>query len=630
MIESRNPFRMLTSEQIESDVIFLRLFAPGALNILPKEDLWNKVHIIRSSPGGGKTSILRLFSPGTLSTLYDHRSSNNEFSDLYQNVKSLNALDEDGPKVLGIMLSCSKNYDLLEDLDFDIAHKKMLFNSLLDSRIILAALRAILELKRLEYPKDIERISINLPDSFDLPIGFPSKPDGIDLYRWASDKEKYICKTIDSFDAVDLQSFIGQDNLISPFILNPNFLLCDGKPIVPHVIIMLDDCHRLTRTQRAQLLSIIDQRPPIGIWISERLEALQENELLSIGAMPERDVIYIDLENLWGSSRSKFEKVAFSIADKRAQFASNVDIQSFGANLHEEIEIGYEADIQKAISKISTRIIEKAKDSRKHSEWISTLKKSEETPIKRAISWRALEILMERDGQKNLSDFLPDLELSLDERELIGLEDSSVRSASELMLSTEFEFPYYYGMARLAAIASSNIEQFLWLSGNLFEEIISSHLVSPGSRLSTKRQEEIIRDSLKKRWNKIPYRVKNGREVMKLIESIGKFARQETMKQNAPYAPGVTGIAISRADAEKLEQKEGKNNELSLIISECIAHRLLEARPNIKCKDKYWLVLYLNRTLCVQFGLPLQYGGWKEKRLQELIEWVKKGYVTKK
>jgi hypothetical protein len=621
---------MLTSEQIESEVIFLRLFAPGVLTILPKEDLWNKVHIIRSSPGGGKTSILRLFSPGTLLTLYDHRSSNNEFSDLYQNIKSLNALDKDGPKVLGIMLSCTKNYDLLEDLDFDIAHKKMLFNSLLDSRIILAALRGILELKRLEYPKDIERISINLPADFNLPLGFPPEPNGVDLYRWASGVEKDICKTIDSFDTVDMQTFIGQDNLISPFILNPKFLLCDEKPIVPHVLIMLDDCHKLTRTQRTQLLSIIDQRPPIGIWISERLEALQQNELLSPGSMPERDVIYIDLENLWGSSKSKFEKIALSIADKRAQFAAHVDIQSFSAQLQEELEIGYKADIQNAISKISTRIIEKAKDSRKHSEWISTLNKSEETPIKRAISWRALEILMERDGQKNLSDFLPDLELSSDERELIGLEDASVRSAAELMLSTEFKFPYYYGEARLAAIASSNIEQFLWLSGNLFEEIISSYLVSPGSRLSTKRQEGIIKNSLKERWNKIPYRVKNGREVMKLIESIGKFAQQETMKPNAPYAPGVTGIGISRADVDKLEQSEGENNELGLILSECIAHRLLEARPNIKCKDKYWLVLYLNRTLCAQFGLPLQYGGWKEKRLHELMIWAKKGYTTKK
>lgn len=620
---------MLTSEQIESDAIFLRLFAPGVLTIFPKEDLWNRVHIIRSSPGGGKTSLLRLFTPGTLLTLYDHRSSGKEFSDLYQNMKSLNALGDDGPKVLGVMLSCSKNYDLLEDLDLDLAHKKRLFFSLLDSRIILAALRGILDLKRLEYPEDIGRITLELHQKFDLPSGFPTHPNGKEIYRWASNIERSIYKSIDSLGPINLENSVGQDNLISPFILNPKYILCDGEPLVPHVLIMLDDCQKLTLNQRAQLLSMIDQRPPVGIWISERLEALQEYEILSIGAKPERDIIYVDLEDQWESSRSKFEKMALSIADKRAQFAANVDIQSFSAHLQEEPDEKCQANSEKAIEKISSRIIEKAKESRRHREWISYLERSEETPVRKAILWRTLEILLERDGQKNLSDFLPELELYQD-KGLDGINDASIKSAGEVMLASEFKLPFYYGTNRLAAIGSSNIEQFLWLAGNLFEEIISAYLVNPGFRLSAKRQEEIIKESLKKRWEKIPYRMKYGRDVMRFINSIGTFAHLETMKPNAPYAPGVTGIAISMDDRKRLINSGTDFNKLRLILSECLAHRLLEAKPNTKCKDKFWLVLYLNRSLCVQFGLPLQYGGWREKRLNELSDWAEKGFAQRK
>jgi hypothetical protein len=72
---------MQTSEQIELDVDFLHLFSYEALDLLSKEDLWNRVHIFQSTPGGGKTSLLRLFTPGALLTLLAHRGAE-EFKEL--------------------------------------------------------------------------------------------------------------------------------------------------------------------------------------------------------------------------------------------------------------------------------------------------------------------------------------------------------------------------------------------------------------------------------------------------------------------------------------------------------------------------------------------------------------------
>ena len=61
----RNPFLMRASERIESDVNFLRLYSPIVLDSLIEKNsndtLWNNVIFIRSSPGGGKTSLLRVF-----------------------------------------------------------------------------------------------------------------------------------------------------------------------------------------------------------------------------------------------------------------------------------------------------------------------------------------------------------------------------------------------------------------------------------------------------------------------------------------------------------------------------------------------------------------------------------------
>jgi hypothetical protein len=58
----------------------------------------------------------------------------------------------------------------------------------------------------------------------------------------------------------------------------------------------------------------------------------------------------------------------------------------------------------------------------------------------------------------------------------------------------------------------------------------------------------------------------------------------------------------------------------------CIAHNLLEVRLDHGQGGQNWMLMYLNRMLCVQFGLPLQYGGWREKSLKDMVLWFKKGF----
>ena len=631
MKEPRNPFRMQTSEQIESDVDFLRLFSYGALDLLSKEDLWNRVHVILSSPGGGKTSLLRLFTPGALLTLHAHRGAD-DFKELYVKMKELGAIMDDGPKVLGVLLSCSKNYDLLEDLNFDEQHKRRLLYSLLDSRIILTALRGIIDLKRLEYPADLDKISFKAPEAISLPQGLPRQCNGRELFNWASNVERAVYEAIDSFEPINTGSLVGYGNLVSPFMLKSDNLLCDNQPVTPHVLIMLDDCHKLTQNQRSSLISIIDERPPVGVWIAERLEALSKEELLSSGAESERDVVYIDLEKEWRSRGDRFMKTALHIADRRAQFAK-VETPSFSACLQDVLDNPiWSEKIENAIDTISERIRNRVGGAKRYKEWINSRETFNGDPLDRAIRWRSLEIILERDlrnRQKKLSDFAQEIDFTYDREDLEKQEGSDVKAAAGLFLSREFGFPYYFTDRRLVSMASSNIEQFIWLGASLFEEIISARLIDPNALLSPERQEDIIKKTIEKRWEQIPYTIRNGRDVMKFLEAIGKMAFLETTKPNAPYAPGVTGIAISMRARETLIQDK-KYSRLCSILFECIAHNLLEPIMDYKLKGGRWMVLYLNRMLCVRFGLPLQYGGFREKTLSELSEWMERGFIPKR
>ena len=80
-------------------------------------------------------------------------------------------------------------------------------------------------------------------------------------------------------------------------------------------------------------------------------------------------------------------------------------------------------------------------------------------------------------------------------------------------------------------------------------------------------------------------------------------------------------------DRERIRKamRESSDERLRLlgeVVASCISHNLLEVHLNQKCKGRYWMVLYLNRMLCVHFGLPLQYGGWRERGLQDLAQWL--------
>jgi hypothetical protein len=68
---------------------------------------------------------------------------------------------------------------------------------------------------------------------------------------------------------------------------------------------------------------------------------------------------------------------------------------------------------------------------------------------------------------------------------------------------------------------------------------------------------------------------------------------------------------------------------LAEVLAAAIANNLLEPLLNYKVKNSTWMVLNLNRLLCVNFDLPLHYGGFKEQHLHDLYSWMTAGYKPK-
>lgn len=631
----RNPFRLRRAESIDTVDAFLTLFEPGILDIIPSQTLWESVHIIRSAAGGGKTSLIRLFTPVSLLALSRRGKGDVKTRELHQRMKELEAIDDTGPAVLGVLLTCGPGYSMLQDLSVDQARKDRLFFGLLNVRIMLAFLRGALQLKKLDFPGDLNRIRVlSSKQAGSLPPT-PLPCSGQELYEWAEHREAVLCASLDSIGPLKAESLPGDDALYSLDLIDPGNITLDGGPIANRVLLMMDDVHKLTAHQRNKLVTtVIDARSSVGIWIAERFEALSTQEMLSPGAEKGRDYEpEIEIENFWRSRYDKFEKLAMRVANRRVDEASDSDIDSFASCLQERLTSpAWDRRFTEIANIVANRIKAKHGARDRFREWIRQRENIEGTPQERATEWRALEILIERDLRKKQRGLFDNQPLSEDE--LDQQDDSALASAAELFLAHEFQLPYYYGAERITRLASLNIQQFLGLAGEIFEEAAAAELLRRTIALPPERQHALMKEMAKQFWEEIPNKVRHGRALRQFLESVGKFANAYTYRPNAPNDRGVNGTAIRMSERVQLfdaatsptSEKEGMVR-LGEVLASALSHNLLVAQLDYLCKSEKWMILNLNRLLCVHFDLPLGYGIYKERPLKTLIQWLDRPFV---
>ncbi|WP_408891633.1 hypothetical protein ACJ2CR_19420 [Myxococcus faecalis] len=637
MKDVRNPFRLQTAESIDSEGDFLRLFGHGVLDLLPADALSGRPLFIRSAPGGGKTSLLKLFTPSVLQHLLAMKG-NEAVKDLINKLKALGAISEQEIKVLSVMLPCARTFPALADVGLKAPRAKRLLLALIDARIILGALRATLIARRLRFPDDLARLTLRaLPDEQIPDLSFPC--NGSDVQRWAERVEQGVCDIIDELMPTDGSGPSGHDSLLSLRLLDANSILLDGNPVESRWLVTFDDMQKLAAAQRTALLEVVvEQRSRSTVWMAERFEALTTDELLGSGALSGRDGEVIALEHEWKEKR-RFEPAVRVIAERRARMAAD----SAGANAPDSFAptINAEADLEApiwqskthdALDVVRKRVEALTQGKPQYAEWVKSRTDADGSLREQLINWRALEILIERHTRKRQLALVLE---PLSRDELVDKDGADVRGAAELFLSKEFGFPFYFGFSRLASLASFNVEQFIRLAGDLFEESLAAAIMRRPPNLSPDRQERILGEAYDARVLDLPRRAKNGREVLTFIEAVGQFCNHVTHQPNAPYSPGINGIAISMQERKTLidPKQQAQNPALKSfaeLLGTALAHNILHAELDYKVKGNTYMVLYLNRLLCPKFQLPLGFGSFRERPLRELMTWADKGFRPSK
>jgi CRISPR/Cas system-associated endoribonuclease Cas2 len=649
----RNPFFYraadVQSGSMADDRVFVNLFGISALGLLKEkiQHLWEIPLILLSAPGGGKSSLMRIFTPGALKYIKETASLGGNQRDLAQKMEELGAFENGEPHALGIWLRISDEFHSLED--GKNSNKYGLFCSMLNTRIILNAVDAICELKGLKTinSNDLARISFSLKPNLKSTTISSWKKWGADNVKEVYDKmaklESELCDMIDDPFWSGNASELSHSGLWSLDLLANLEIFLDGRPFKFRPLVMLDDVHELSGGKLKYLLNILTSRQvALPFWISMRKQALGLEEILTerIGKGVEKGRDY-EVINFEDAKEGDFNKRARNIATLRVESvraqigALSQEFESFLSDDREEILL--ENLDQRVVEEIKKKILAAAGEELERFETvINDVEKTNEEIKNHELCrrLRKLEILIQREVNKVQKSFLFS---ELSSQDLKKHENnSSITEAAELFLAEEYKLPYYFSARRLVTLSSGNIQQFLRLAGGLFEEIMTAiRLGRDGeSFLSPERQDSIIRKVAGTFFKEIPVAVPNGSSVFQFITAIAEMCKQETYRSTAPYAPGVTGTAFYMNEYEFLKESAKKGDEKSKklyrAIESAVAHNILEPESNYKCKGKKFLVLYLNRLLCVPFNLPLQRGGFREQKLGTFFQWMEIGYKKTK
>lgn len=624
-----NPFLERMSERTTSDQEFVRLFSPKILERLHEDAFKGAVHLFTSPPGGGKTTLLRAFTPTALRAFWNARVVQ-EMNESYQRLVSLQVLHEnDGPQLLGVLLSCASGYaDLPPGASMTQAG---LFRALLDCRVVLRALRSLASLLGYTSTDQLGQITLEYDDLATDLKSIPLGTSAIELVSWAEARERTVYEKLDSLAGDvddDMPAHVRFEGVL--WLQSVRFLR-DGKPVAPLRLLMVDDMQKLRKKQRSMLLEeFVELRPSVPVWLAQRSIALGD-ELISQGAREGRDLHHYPLEEMWVGPRGPYQFASFaqSILDRRLEVQRAIPPGAFSQYLEDQL---MPDDIQEEFARAVELYTHDTQRHRHNIRYYDWLKHADQglrivniESIKQLYSTR---ILIARDeARRQLT-----LELSPLPAEELEENESKVQGAAEIFAHEELKLPFYYGIDRLCALATSNVEELLAIAAGLYEGMQAKQVLrkQPDPRLSPNEQERRIKEAAKRKHDFIPKNHTEGARAQRLLDAIGVFCRDKTFQANAPYAPGVTGVRLSQAELNRVRPDQRSGVEflslLGRVLSECVAENLLTTRDSAASTSREGgTVFYLNRTLCAYYGLPLQYGGWQDVTAESLAEWMERG-----
>ncbi len=619
----KNPFQMKNSEEQVREREFLALFDCAVLQMI-NESNFSKVSFVSSTPGAGKTSLFRAFTPKILSTIMipEHRE---EYKDIYKQMDRLGVVSEGRVVLASAVLSCALNYSIIDEM-FQNGRRKQIFFALLNYRIAIVLLRSIGHLL------DIDIHSYDKIEFIDIPHAMISEEEvfknGYSLYEWACRGERELCKYLDSDRNGQLDVSFVHTSLLTMKLFEATNILFEGKQCFDKTLIIFDDFHKLADNQKKYLSeTIYALKTKTGVWFGQRLEGVKNGQIISMDGSLSRDYNpNIVIDNYWPDASKIFYHMLENIADRRVKEAAIGSCHKFSDCIVDSVdEKKYAKVLHRYIKAIRARIESSSESMCLYQDILKHIDAQKMSLFDKAIWFECIQIKENRNNAGQLSLFLGKRE------NLSAFEDfvKDNEKGARYYVCYKCDIPYYVGIGNLCILSSYNVQQFLVFAGDYFDcyriKTLDMGTFTKKYSLTVEEQMQALQKAVQRKWDDMDLRYANIAVIKQLLNNIAKWGCESRDAERNSYAGGAyTGIGLNYADLKK-NLDNPRYGLLMKTLGECLASKYLERREINKGE---MVVFYLNRWLCVYYQLPLAYGGWKKCSLDKALQMCKMSQVS--
>lgn len=634
-----NPFHRRATEQLRDDEAFLAVVSPEPLTIFfkaPSEQgtLYDRLVVIRGTPGSGKTTLARLFDFSAICTLL-RTSGSSDFASVAGALEGCRAISDGKPQLVGCRLPMETDYRDFWEFPYSGALKSGLLATFIQARAVLGWFRQ-LDSAGIRA----NEVTIQARAEADAALEQIGGTSGLAVVQRARDVERAVYEVVGALvpptesrlNSIVTGAYRPFDVIDRMQIQSPRHF--DGISLSLLPLVILDDAHSLHPAQFKALQHWLARRElRIARWVITRFDILHPAEAIAAvaedrvsrpsypGLSAERDIEYVLLQN-WGGRRNQrtaFRRIARDMAHRYLQkhpLLGSRRLVDIGALLSEEAESLSESklkDLRAQLLKAQRKL--RVTDSRK-----SELEVSIDgfriggSKVPTDVRLAMLMIMMHRYVNRLSPQALLFEENPDPAREVVA--NGGVFDAACLCLLHEYSRPYFYGADDLFDASSENAELFLQLAAVLVDAASTQIIRSRPATLSASSQNRMLRERAEQIINawSFPY-VQNVRNLARVI---ARRCVDVSLQPNGWLAPNGYGVVQAEFDA-----LISADEDAARVLQFAVAYNAITLVPKYDCKGKEWCLLELGGPVCLAFGLTLKRGGFLEGSVSDLCALTK-------
>lgn len=635
-----NPFRRRATEFLRENEAFLAVVTPEPIRYFlakPGEQgrLYDRLVLLRGTPGSGKTTLAKLFEYPTFNTLAQNQNFDGH-KDISAALTSCGALRDSVPQVLGFRLPLETDYRGFWEFGYPDELKANLMTALLQARAVLGWFRHLRT-----AGVDEESISIVSRAEATEVVNTIGGTNGRSVRLKAAVVENAIYQVMNSLIAPPvselpveaIQPYRPFDIIERIKIPYPNK---DEQELELIPLAIFDDAQFLHPDQFQSLQTFLLRRElRVARWMIARFDVLLPHEALKamsqdtadaadfpgMSADREAEIILLQSTGRRSSERTRFRNMARDMASRylrRMHMLSERGLTTI-ANLLGDTEVALTKtalqSLEKSVNSTQKKLSIRAVDRAKLEEQIEGFSKASTEEV----SLQMLEIMMHRFANrrgKNEPSLFSEIE-DEDETESTIVVDANndVHAAALFKLHHKYGRPYFFGINDLCDASSENAEQFLQLSAELVEQVVTQVARGKESLLTPVKQDALLRKKGREiidGWN-FPHVDK----VRRLVKCIAERCLEKSNEPNGAVIANAIGVS-----ADEFESVAKTHPSLASVLQFAIAYNAISLVPQHSCKSKTWCLLEVGGMVALRYGLTLKRGGFIESTVDDLASFL--------